>query len=96
MATTDENVVGGYISSHLAPDVKRRSAANAAAVKPSGLIFSGVHYLRLIDSTVDVFKGTSVNQLVTVVTGENVWRSLGRVWKLDTQVIGMCMMELET
>ena len=46
MATTDENAVGGYISSHLAPDVKRRSAANAAAVKPAGHIFSGVRYLR--------------------------------------------------
>ena len=46
MATTDENVVGGYTSSHLAPDVKRRSAANAAAVKPAGHIFSGVRYLR--------------------------------------------------
>ena len=46
--------------------------------------------------TVDVYKGTSVNQLVTVVTGENAWRSLGRVWELDIQVIGMCIMERET
>ena len=46
MATTDENAVGGFISSHLAPDVKPRSAANAAAVKPAGHIFSGVRYLR--------------------------------------------------
>ena len=54
-------------------------------------------FFRLIDTTVTVCKGTSVNQPVTALIGENVWRSLGRAWKLtwflDGQVITMCMIE---
>ena len=42
-------------------------------------------------------KGSSVNQLVSVVTGENAWRSLGRewelTWSLDAQIIRMCTTE---
>ena len=56
-----------------------------------------VVFFRLIDTTVTVCKGTSVNQPVTALIGENVWRSLGRAWKLtwflDGQVITMCMIE---
>lgn len=97
MATTDENAVGGFISSQVAPDVKSHSAVPIMFANHWESLAKHVHLKGLIDTTVIVCKGTSVNQPVTALIGENVWRSLGRVWKLtwflDGQVITMCIIE---